>query len=74
MNIISPSIPLIVGIISGSIFIILFIGALVVTMRNRRLIRRYSDYRKNSLALSSDLDISESAQTSETSLFLKNPD
>ncbi|MDE6648332.1 MAG: hypothetical protein K2K45_00180 [Muribaculaceae bacterium] len=52
MNIISPSIPLIAGIIAGSIFIILFIGALVVTMRNRRLIRRYSDYRKNSLALS----------------------
>lgn len=30
----------------GVLFLILFIGALVVTMRNRRIIRRHSDYKQ----------------------------
>lgn len=47
MNTISPSIPLVAGIIAGSLFLIMFIGAFVVTMRNRRLIRKYSDYKKS---------------------------
>lgn len=44
MNTISPMIPLILGIVAGALFLILFVGALVVTMRNRRIIRRNSDH------------------------------
>ncbi len=44
MNTISPTIPLILGIAAGALFLILFVGALVVTMRNRRIIRRNSDH------------------------------
>lgn len=46
MNTISPTIPLILGTTVGVLFLILFIGALVVTMRNRRIIRRHSDYKQ----------------------------
>lgn len=46
MNTISPTIPLIPGITVGVLFLILFIGALVVTMRNSRIIRRHSDYKQ----------------------------
>lgn len=46
MNTISPTIPLILGITVGVLFLILFIGALVVTLRNRRIIRRHSDYKQ----------------------------
>lgn len=49
MNTITSSIPLILGIIAGLFFLILFIGALVITMRNRRIIRCYSDYHNVSL-------------------------
>lgn len=45
MNKISPTMPLILGITAGALFLILFIGALVLTMRNRRIIRRNSDYK-----------------------------
>lgn len=47
MNAIRPIVPLNMGIIAGTLFLILFIGALVVTMRNRRIIRRHSDYKRS---------------------------
>lgn len=46
MNTMSPTIPLILGITVGVLFLILFIGALVVTMRNRRIICSHSDYKQ----------------------------
>ncbi len=46
MSSISPYIPLVLGIIAGSLFLIIFIIAWVITMRNRRLIRKYSGYKK----------------------------
>lgn len=47
MTSISPTVPLFLGILAGALFLILFAGALVITMRNRRLIRRHSQYKNN---------------------------
>lgn len=43
MHSISPEIPLILGIIAGSLFACLLIVAFVITMRNRRIIRKNSE-------------------------------
>ena len=45
MNKLPASIPLILGIIAGGLFLILFVVALIVTMRNRRIIRKHSEYK-----------------------------
>ena len=44
----SPVIPLALGITAGVLFLAVFIGALVVTMRNRRIIIKYSERSKDS--------------------------
>lgn len=40
MNEISPLVPLILGAIAFALFLCLFVGAWIVTMRNRRIISR----------------------------------
>lgn len=40
---ISPEIPLTLGIIAGVLFVGVLIAAFIVTMRNRRIIRRNSE-------------------------------
>lgn len=45
MHSISPDIPLTLGIIAGSLFVCVLIAAFVITMRNRRIIRKNSEYK-----------------------------